>query len=123
MLILVPLIVLVATVVVMTLALQLSFKIVTGSAIEFRDALVINIVATVVIFAAGFITSGMELTEGVRSAVESGLNFVIFTVLVAWMSGVDVVRSLAIAAIMAVAGLVVAMIVEGVVIAALGAAA
>lgn len=123
MLILVPLIVLVATVVVMTLALQLSFKIVTGSAIEFRDALVINIVATVVIFAAGFITSGMELTEGVRSAVESGLNFVIFTVLVAWMSGVDVVRSLAIAAIMAVAGFVVAMIVEGVVIAALGAAA
>ena len=123
MFILVPLIVLVATVVVMTLALQLSFKIVTGSAIEFRDALVINIVATVVIFAAGFITSGMELTEGVRSAVESGLNFVIFTVLVAWMSGVDVVRSLAIAAIMAVAGFVVAMIVTGIVIAALGAAA
>jgi hypothetical protein len=80
-----PLIVLVATVVVMTLALQLSFKIVTGSTIEFRDALIINIVAGVVIFAAGFITSGMELTEGVRSAVEFGLNFVIFTVLIAWM--------------------------------------
>jgi len=122
MLILGPLIVLVATVVVMTLALQLSFKIVTGSTIEFRDALIINIVAGMAIFAAGFIASGMELTEGVRSAVESGLNFVIFTVLIAWMSGVDVVRSLAIAAIMAVAGFVVAMIVAGIMIAALGAA-
>ena len=39
MFILVILILLVAKVVVMTWALQLSFKIVTGSAIEFRDAL------------------------------------------------------------------------------------
>ena len=74
-------------------------------------------------FAAGFITGGMEIADGARSAVESGLNFVIFTVLVAWMSGVDAVRSLAIAAIMAVAGFVVAMILAGIAVAAVGAAA
>jgi hypothetical protein len=51
------------------------------------------------------------------------LNFVLFTVLVAWMSGVDAVRSLAIAAIMAVAGFVVAMILAGIAVAAVGAAA
>ena len=122
MFILVILILLVAKVVVMTWALQLSFKIVTGSAIEFRDALIINIVAAVVIFAAGFITSGMDLADGARSAVESGMNFVIFTVLVAWMSGVDVVRSLAIAAIMAVAGFVGAMTLVGIGFATEGAA-
>ena len=94
---------------------------VTGSAIEFRDALVINIVAGVVMFAASFITNGVEMASTAQGAVNSGLNFVIFTVLVAWMSSVDIVRSLAIAAIMAVAGFVVAMTLAGIVIAAVGA--